>query len=145
MGVAYRVLSPELTVGELQAIRNDPNRRLTASPLGMKPEELEKNGPRVYISEAVPWKGKKGDDFVDEATGAHGALLNANILARKISEAYSGVTGTTIDPKTGKIVPKKGVAQRRWREEHPELVKEYNTHVKPSIKPKKGKLPKLYH
>jgi len=139
MGVAYQVLKPRLSPEDTLAYRSNPNYRLTASPLGMTPEELREQGPRVYISRAVPWKGKKGAKDFPKAAEGHGALLHALGLARKISVLYKGVTGTTIDPKTGRIVPKKGVKQRNWREEHPELVDYYNREIRPRAKKFKRK------
>ena len=117
MGVAYQVLKPRLTVDDIVAIRKNPKKRLTASPLGMTPDELKEHGPRVYVADAVPWKGKRGAKDFPEAAEGHGALLQALGLARKISVLYKGIKGTTIDPKTGRIVPKKGDAQRNWRKD----------------------------
>jgi len=140
MGVAYRVLLAQPTLEEVQAIRKNPNMRLTASPMGMTREELEKFGPRVYPSDAVPWKGKKGDKFIAAAVG-HGALAEANQLAANISMRYAGIKGAKFDPDTGKYMPIKCIKQRDWRKEHPDLASWYDANVAPKMK--KGK-PKVY-
>ncbi len=143
MGVAYKILPPEPGIDEVQAIRERKDMRLTASPFGLTREQLEKYGPRVFPSKAVPWKKEKGYAFIEFAEGRDDGLLAGNELARKISEAYAGIKGASFDPTTGKYMPNKAIAQKKWREEHPELVKEWENKVKPVSKKyqKKSKLP----
>ena len=128
-----------VSIWDIFEARNNPKRRITTSPFGLTPEQLEAGVKVYYPSKAVPWKGKKGAKDFPKAAEGHGALLHALGLARKISVLYKGVTGTTIDPKTGRIVPKKGVKQRNWREEHPELVDYYNREIRPRAKKFKRK------
>jgi len=139
MGVAYRVLTPEPTLEEIQAIRENPRMRLTATQFGLTREQVEKGMYRVFTSDAVPWKGREGTEFIKFAKERDDALLAANELARKISKAYTGVKGTGYDPKTGKYMPKKAFSQRRWAEEHPELKEAYERWVKPKAKKYKPK------
>lgn len=148
MGKAYTVVGGarglpqgEVTIEDVYRFKKDPTKRLTTSPFGLTPEQLEKGFKVIYPSDAVPWKGKRGYDFIEFASGRDDALLAANELVRKISRAYSGVKGVGVDPETGRVMPMKAIKQKNWRKEHPELVKEYEEKVKPLAKKEKTYLP----
>lgn len=138
VGSASQMRSPELTVQDLKDIRTDTEWSYITSPFGMTPEELRTQGPRVYLKKAVEWKGATGSAFLKVAP-AHGALLAANELVRKISRAYSNIKGSGVDPATGTIMPNKAMRQRNWRTDCPELVDEYNNKVVPRMKSKEVK------
>lgn len=125
MGVAYRLIRPELTVEDIIKYRDSPKYRLTTSPFGITPEQYEKNPP-IYVGNAVLWKGTKGiAEFTKAAlagctTASKGkALVDGLGLAIKISKAYKGVKGTTL--YKGKLYPRKCIEQKKWKEEHPDL------------------------
>jgi len=142
VGPSYIVLPPQLTVEDIAALRYDRSHSLYRIPFGPARGHLT---VRNLIK--MDWKGRKGDDFIDAAK-PHGALLAANELARKISQAYAGTKGVVWvkarDPITGEekmtAYPRKALAQKKWREEHPELVRLYDAHVAPA---KKAAAPKL--
>jgi len=127
VGAAYIVLPPELTVYDVADIRKDPTVNLYRIPFGPARGQLT---IRKLI--LMDWKGKKGKDFIEVAK-VHGALLPANELARQISKAYKGVKGVV--RIRGTFYPRKGIAQKNWRAEKPELVRIYDEKVKPKIKP----------
>ena len=132
MGLAYRLVRPEPTIREIVNIKNDPLLRLTTSPFGVTPEQYVTRPP-LYIGNSAPWKGMKGlglEGFAKAlvaGTGLHGKISMANReklikglrLAVKISKAYRDVRGTEL--WNGKLYPSKCIAQKRWRDEHPEL------------------------
>ena len=145
IGGARGLRPAEVTIDDIYKFKEDYEKRLTTSPFGLTPEQIEKGEKVLYPSKAVAWKGKKGHNFIRIAAD-RGALLPANELARKISKAYAGIKGTTVDPETGKVVPLKCVMQRNWRQDHPELARLYDEYVKPKIgtskyTAEKGKLP----
>lgn len=146
MGKGYVVIGgarglppAEVSIDDIYRYRKDPNKRLTTSPFGLTPEQIEKGYKMFYPSDAVPWKGVKGYDFIEHAAGRDDALLAANELARKISLAYKGVKGVGVDPETGKVMPLKAIKQKNWKKDHPELLKEYEEKVKPLAKKYKPK------
>lgn len=102
MGVAYRLVRPQLTLDDILRIKSSHTLRLTTSPFGLTPEEYARNPP-VYISRAVVWKGdfSKAPDRV--RTG-----LNAAIA---ISKRAAGIRGVTL--WNGKLYPAKCIAQKR--------------------------------
>jgi len=128
MGVAYRLVRPEPTIRQMMEIRLDPEYRLPTSPFGITPEQYAREPP-VYFGRAVKWKGIKGlglEGFIKELIArkpypiASLERLAAGLRkAVKISKAYKGVTGTVI--YEGKLYPAKAIAQKRWKEEHPEI------------------------
>ena len=140
MARSYAILRPELTPEDIANYRHDKNHTLYTIPFGP-------NAGRILVrnaGEVGKWKNEHGENFIEAAKG-HGALLAGNELARKISKAYKDVHGIeyvkTYDPVTGEFrivpYPKKALAQKNWKTEHPELVELYNTHVAPAMK--KGK------
>jgi len=143
VGGARGLPPAEVTIDDIYRYRKDPKKRLTTSPFGLTPEELEEGKKVIYPAGAVPWKGAKDNDFIEVAGKRDDGLLAANELARKISIAYSGVTGVGVDPADGRIKPLKAIKQRNWRQEHPELVREYEEKVKPISKKyqKRARLP----
>lgn len=127
MGVAYRLKKPELTVLEVKKIREGVGEfagyRLTTSPFGVSPDDYARDPP-LYLGRAVAWKGAAGmDDTYRKALaygkGAADRLITGLKKAVKISKAYAGTMGTTI--YEGKLYPAKCIAQKRWKEEHPEI------------------------
>ena len=109
-----------VSVWDIFEARNNPKRRITTSPFGLTPEQLEAGVKVYYPSKPVPWKGKKGAKFVDEAR-KHGNLLAGIKKAIAISKAYAGVTGVDVDPETGRYMPKKAIMQKKWREKASEI------------------------
>ena len=117
MGVAYRLVRPQLTVQDVIAIKNNPRLRLTTSPFGVTPEEYATNPP-LYVGSAVLWKGGKGmKEFEKNAmagctTVTKGAALIAGLKeAIRISKKYKGVKGTVL--YNGKLYPRKCIEQKK--------------------------------
>jgi len=102
MGVAYRLVRPQLTLDDILRIKSSNTLRLTTSPFGLTPEEYARNPP-VYISTAVSWKGRPENMPPAVRTG-----LNAAIA---ISKRAAGVRGTTL--WNGRLYPAKCIAQKR--------------------------------
>lgn len=125
VGPAYVVMPPTLTIEDLAALRYDTAHNLYRIPFGPARGQIT-----VRNLIRMNWKGRKGDAFI-EAAKPHGALLAANELARKISKAYAGIKGVV--KVKGTYYPRKALAQKKWRKEHPELVDLYNEHVAPAI------------
>ncbi len=139
MARSYVILRPTATLQEwieyIKSVKKDNSKMLYTIPFGP-------NAGRLVEKELkyMDWKGQKGEDFIEVAE-KHGALLAANELARKISMAYSGTKGvvyeTVFDPITGTWrltrYPRKSLAQRNWKKDHPELAELYNNKVKPNM------------
>lgn len=127
IGPSYVVLPPQLTVEDILDIKLRTDVNLYRIPFGPARGALV---PRRLIN--MNWKLKRGEKFIEVAK-EHGRLLLGNELIRKISKAYKGVKGvvwTTVrDPVTGEVkttcYPRKALAQKKWKEEKPELVREY--------------------
>lgn len=134
VGPAYVVKPPILDIDDLILIRESSSYSLYRIPFGRARGELT---IRHLVN--MDWKKRKGKDF-EEVAKKHGALLEANKLARKISKAYAGTKGVVrvvLPDGTVTYYPRKALAQKRWRKEHPELVREYEEKVKPkAYKPK---------
>lgn len=109
MGIAYRLVRPQLTAEDIVKYRTNPEYRLTTSPFGVTPEQYE-NNPPIYIGKAVAWKGKKGNDFWKEAE-RHGNLADGLRRAIAISKKYAGTYGTVL--YNGKLYPKKAIEQKK--------------------------------
>ena len=116
MGVAYRLVRPQVTLEDIIRIKADSKHRLTTSPFGVTPEQYARNPP-LYVGSAVAWKGGKGmKEFEENAmagcsTVAKGAALVAGLKkAISISKKYAGVKGTVI--YNGKLYPRKCIAQK---------------------------------
>jgi len=116
VGGARGVVPKPIDVDEIFKKRYDPKKRLTTSPFGLTPEQLEKGVKVLYVGKAVPWKGKKGANFVEEAM-KHGRLIDGLKTAIAVSKAYAGTTGVGIDPETGTYMPMKAIKQKNWKAE----------------------------
>jgi hypothetical protein len=107
MGVAYRLVRPQLTVYDVISIRGNSKLRLTTSPFGVTPEQYATNPP-LYVGSAVPWKGVKGIDAVERInSGVAGGLRRAIAISKK----YAGTRGTVLF--NGKLYPKKCIEQKK--------------------------------
>jgi hypothetical protein len=107
MGVAYRLVRPQLTVYDVISIRGNSKLRLTTSPFGVTPEQYATNPP-LYVGKAVDWKGVKGIDEVEKKNAGVAAGLRRAIA---ISKKYAGVKGTVLF--NGKLYPKKCIEQKK--------------------------------
>jgi hypothetical protein len=114
MGVAYRLVRPQLTVFDVISIRGNSKLRLTTSPFGVTPEQYATNPP-LYVGSSVPWKGKKGSAFWEIADSYVGekkvGLGNGLKKAIGISKKYAGTRGTVLF--NGKLYPKKCIEQKK--------------------------------
>ena len=107
MGVAYRLVRPQLTVHDIISIRGNSKLRLTTSPFGITPEQYAVNPP-IYVGAAVPWKGVRGIDRVREINSDVADGLSRAIA---ISKKYAGTRGTVLF--NGKLYPKKCIEQKK--------------------------------
>jgi len=129
VGPAYVLETVPLTPFDVAEIRVNPSLSLYKIPFGPA-------RGKITIRRLVElfWKGKRGAEFrkACEKKGYRG-LLAANELIRKISKAYAGIKGVVF--KEGTYYPKKAIAQKAWKEEKPDLAKEYTD----KVVPEKGK------
>jgi hypothetical protein len=102
MGLAYRLVRPQLTVEDIIRIRSSDGMRLTTSPFGISPEQYATNPP-IYVGAAVAWK-----HHPERMPPAVRSGLTAAIA---ISKACAGVKGTII--YNGKLYPAKCIAQKK--------------------------------
>jgi len=102
MGMAYRLVRPQLTVMDVIKIRSSDGIRLTTSPFGITPEEYATNPP-IYVGASVAWK-----NHPEKMPESVRAGLNRAIA---LSKACAGITGTVIH--NGRLYPKKCIEQMK--------------------------------
>jgi len=134
VGGARGVVPKPIDIDEIFKKRYDPKKRLTTSPFGLTPEQLEKGVKVLYVGKAVPWKGLHGAKFTEEARkhiGKKGVgLLEGLRQAVAISKAYAGVKGVGIDPETGTYMPMKAIKQKNWKAEKASEVEEIKRSIR---------------
>ena len=101
MGVAYRLVRPQLTVWDVMDIRSRDGIRLTTSPFGVTPAQYATNPP-IYVGASVAWKNHP--EAMPPAVRA--GLANAI----RISKAAAGTMGTRL--WNGKLYPAKCIKQK---------------------------------
>jgi len=102
MGMAYRLVRPQLTVDDIIKIRSRSDMRLTTSPFGISPEQYA-NNPPIYVGAAVAWKHNPA---------AMPAAVRAGLQkAIAMSKACAGIMGTGIH--NGKLYPRKCIEQMK--------------------------------
>lgn len=102
MGMAYRLVRPQLTVDDIIKIRSRDDLRLTTSPFGISPEQYA-NNPPIYVGAAVPWKHNPAAMPAEVRAGLQKAIA--------MSKACAGITGTGIH--NGKLYPRKCIEQMK--------------------------------
>jgi len=137
VGASYAVEPPRLTIEDVIAIRGDPTKMLYTIPFG--PARGKKV---VKILTNMDWKFSDEEkraltkeerlEKFKERAKKHGALWEANRLAAEISKRYAGVEGVVWI--NGVPYPRKAIAQKNWRKDHPDLVDKYKKEVAPKMK-----------